>query len=75
MKSKLMFLLCAVLATTAGAFGSRSVALAAADNTNKPITLTEVQDIGVYNDYKTNEVIIDTRLKIAWMAIISINSR
>lgn len=61
MRRKLLFLICAVLAAAAGAFGSGSVAKAAADNTSKSITLTEVQDIGVYNDYKTNEVIIDTR--------------
>jgi hypothetical protein len=61
MRRKLLFLLCAILATAVGAVGSRSVAEAAADYTSKPISLTEVQDIGVYNDYKTNEAIIDTR--------------
>ncbi len=60
MRKKLLFLLCAVLATAAGMIGSSSIAQAAVDYTNKPVTITEVQDIDVYNEYKTNATLIDT---------------
>ena len=53
-------LLCTALILVAGAAGRQRIASAASDRTGTVITLTEVQDIGVYNNYIVNEANIDT---------------
>lgn len=53
-------LLFAALILAVGATGNQRIASAASDRTSTVITLTEVQDIGVYNNYIVNDVTIDT---------------
>lgn len=60
-KLRLIFLF-AVYAMAAGITGNNDYAYAASDRTGTAVTLTEVQDIAVYNNYHVNEVTIDNML-------------
>ncbi len=60
MKKIAFVILIAAFALAVGVVQGGSIAKAAVDKTGNAITLTEVQDIEVYNEYKTNEAVIDT---------------
>ena len=60
-KFRLIFLF-TIFAMAGGVIGNSNHASAASDRTDTAVTLTEVQDIGVYNNYNINEVYIDNML-------------